>query len=239
MAIVKDKIYPSNEYNSNDLVPFIRDLISMWGSEVVIEPSNWETLRETNTWIKIYINEERNFRIIVSYQSGAVGAAIGIEYRNGNNWTAGHTVYSDRYAAMNVKFEQFPETLIMNIKMQDNLVSVSATDCDKIIITNGLNSVTQERAPIAIWLGSHSSDNKCMMFAGDMTVPIDQTALNANANVNAWTTHMIPFWSLRSAFVTENLFQSLCMNISSWYFGYITMNGEPFRISGSVFVSDD
>ena len=78
-----------------------------------------------------------------------------------------------------------------------------------------------------------------MMFAPDVVTPSDISAQNANTNVNARTTNLIPIWSTRSGFVTTDMFYSLCENISSWYFGYIVLNGEPYRMSGQIFVADE
>lgn len=238
MALVIDRSYRPSGYGIQDTIPMIRDIKTLWPN-CYITPSNWETLTGREKTIKIYLHENDSYYLEFYYSGGGTSNTPKISVCFGG--TRYHEMVGDRYPVINCKFEKTTNALIMSIKMGEDLVldSVSATDCDKIIFTKALNSLTQEEDYVMIWMGSHSSGNSCMMFAPDVVTPSDISAQNANTNVNARTTNLIPIWSTRSGFVTTDMFYSLCENISSWYFGYIVLNGEPYRMSGQIFVADE
>ena len=62
---------------------------------------------------------------------------------------------------------------------------------------------------------------------------------NGNANVNAKTTNLIPLYNTKSAFITTDVYKSLCEDIGAWYFGNVMVNGKAYRMSGSVFALDE
>ena len=136
------------------------------------------------------------------------------------------------------KIEITDTALIISYTASNYQYSASATNCEKIIICSGHNPIDDTDEQVLIYLGSKSSGNACAMYASDVISPVDLNAQNSNANVNAKTTNLIPFYNNASEYVTTDVFQSLCENTSSWYFGDVTINDEDYRMSGSVFAAD-
>ena len=154
--------------------------------------------------------------------------------------TTYHASSDSSLTSMYVKVEKTTNAVIISVKNSGTALSdVSATDCDKYIVCNATNSLTRAIEPIIIYLGSKSSSNQCMMLASDVNVPTDMAAQNSNANVNAKTTNLIPFYNTASVCVTSDILQSLCEDISSWYFGDVIVNDKAYRMSGSVFALDE
>ena len=116
--------------------------------------------------------------------------------------------------------------------------SISATNCEKIIICNGVNANTGDEEQMLIYLSSKASSNVSAIYASDVTTPADIAEQDGNANVNAKTTNLIPFYNPASAFITTDVFKSLCEDIGAWYFGNVMVNNKVYRMSGSVFARD-
>jgi hypothetical protein len=68
---------------------------------------------------------------------------------------------------------------------------------------------------------------------------VSMPTLDGNANVNSLTTNLIPFWSTNSAFVTTDVFMSVCTNLPTWFFSNIILNETEYRMSGSVYFLDE
>ena len=142
---------------------------------------------------------------------------------------------------------------IENIKKAKNIVIASSDDdnrpraiivqpsrieSDKIIICNGHNTNTGEDEQIMIYLGSKSSSNVSSMYASDVSAPANMSEQNSNANTNAKTTNLIPFYNTASEFITTDVYKSVCEDIGTWYFGNVIVNDKAYRMSGSVFARD-
>lgn len=227
MAIIYDKTYGYPSYDIGAATPIKDDLSTLW---------DWAAI-ETNsggTGYNLWLDSSKTYGLSVSYSSGAIGLEVSLI----KGTTLYHTTYNDRYMTLNMKIEKTNGALILSVKAQNNLSSVSATDCDKFIICNGLNATTKATEPIIIYLGSKSSSNQIMLLAGDVDSPTNLTAQNANANTGAKVTNLIPFYSPSSACITTDVFVSLCEDIASWYFGNVVINGITYRMSGSVFARD-
>lgn len=125
------------------------------------------------------------------------------------------------------------------ISAVDNSTSINAANCQKIIVCNGYNTNTAGTEQIIIYLGSKSSSNVSAIYASDVTTPVDISEQNGNANVNAKTTNLIPFYNTNSVFITTDVYKSLCEDIGAWYFGNVMVNNKAYRMSGSVFAVDE
>ena len=143
MALVIDRSYRPSGYGIQDTIPMIRDIKTLWPN-CYITPSNWETLTGREKTIKIYLHENDSYYLEFYYSGGGTSNTPKISVCFGG--TRYHEMVGDRYPVINCKFEKTTNALIMSIKMGEDLVldSVSATDCDKIIFTKALNSLTQE-----------------------------------------------------------------------------------------------
>ena len=135
------------------------------------------------------------------------------------------------------KIEKTDTALIISYSNSGD--AVNAVNCEKIIICNATNPNTNESEMIMIYLGSKSSSNQSMLFASDVATPVNMSEQDSNANVNAKTTNLIPFYSTASEFITTDVYKSLCEDIGAWYFGNVMINNRPYRMSGSVFAVDE
>lgn len=227
MAIVYDKAYDYPSYDIGAVTPIKDDLSTLWDWAEI------ETQTDQNQYI-LWVDAAKTYGLVLAYRAGAVGLGIGII----KGTTIYHLTSNDRYMQLNMKIEKTTGALILSVKAQNNLSSVSATDCDKFIICNALNTATKASEPVIIYLGSKASSNQQMLLAGDVASPVDLTAQNANANTSSKTTNLIPFYSPSSACITTDVFVSLCEDIVAWSFGNVSINGIKYRMSGSVFARD-
>ena len=225
MAIVYDKVYNYPSYDIGALTPIKDDLSTLW---------DWAEIETQDNRYILWIDAAKTYGLVLLYVSGAVGIKVGII----KGTTLYHVTSNDRYMSLNMKIEKTATALILSVKAQNNLTSVSATDCDKFIICNATNSATNTVEPIIIYIGSNASSNQQMLLASDANAPVDMAAQNANANTSAKTTNLIPFYSTASACITTDVFVSLCENIAAWYFGDVIINGSAYRMSGSVFAAE-
>lgn len=234
MAIVYDKIYNNTSYDMSDVEPIIDDLTPLW---------NWSGIDtgDSITYAEyskiLWVDSSKTYGIGVSTTTGSISGERGLRICIIKNGAPYHQNFNDYYS-LNVKIEKTSSALILSVKAQDNLNSVSATDCDKYIICNATNTVTNTVEPIVIYLSSKASSNVCAMIASDVVSLVDITAQNANENTSAKTTNLIPFYNPSSAFITTDIFVSLCENINTWGFSNVIINKYTFRMSGSVFARD-
>lgn len=224
---VIEKAYASSHGAYETIVADVTDL---W---------NWTDIEELTNGTVFWIDENKTFGIYV-YNGNANYTSIGIMFgSNGYHYAGSGTSNKLIFKAEKIG----TKALIISAWRVSNSDSpvVSANLCDKYIICDAVSTATNEEEKVLVYLGSSSTSgaNKCMMLASDVTLPADITVQNANANVNAINTNMIPFYSTASAFITTDTYQSLCENVSSWYFGNVIVNDDAYRMSGSVFVLDE
>ncbi|MBR0512492.1 MAG: hypothetical protein IJJ81_07980 [Ruminococcus sp.] len=211
----------SREQMETMLVPYLENNWTWGGGKVVSSSQTY-----------FYTDEAKTLGLY--YEQGATGqraSKIGICFK-GNN-------YHVFELASNTTFEIEITDTAMIISFKSGSNSISASDCDKIIICNGHNTNTGEDEQIMIYLGSKSSSNVSSMYASDVATPADVSEQNGNANVNARTTNLIPIYNTNSAFITTDVYKSLCEDIGAWYFGNVMVNGKAYRMSGSVFALDE
>lgn len=196
--------------------------------------NNWDWAGGTeylSNWNLFYINTSKT--IGIGWEPGYTGlrsSKIAIYY-NGS-WYHTTEFASPSSYKIEVGFTQ------MVISFKSGTTQLSASDCNKIIICNGKDFVNNKEEQIVIWLGSQASSNVYSMYTSDLVIPTDLSAQNSNNNVNSLTTNLIPFWSTKTAFVTTDVFQSVCTNIPTWFFSNIILNETEYRMSGSVFFVD-
>lgn len=194
---------------------------------------NWADISDKSLSVgpaKVFwFDEDKKYGIIVFENSVYNAITIGIYINDTDtyNYTEGNN------SELTIRFEKTNNALIISAIAG---TSISAINCAKYIICNGVNMASGTEGKILIYLGSKSSNNQLAFCAPDVQSLTSEAAQNSNANTNAKTTNLIPFYSTDSAFVTKNVFQSLCENIPSWYFGDVYINGNPYLMSGSVFI---
>ena len=172
---------------------------------------------------------------------------IGIRYFQGTNGIEGSKIavifngsyYHETELYPNGTFEVEITATALILSYISNSNSISATNCEKIIICNAHNNKSGADEQIMIYLASKSSSNVSAMYASDVAVPANMSEQNSNANTNAKTTNLIPFYSTASEFITTDIFKSLCEDIGAWYFGNVMVNNKAYRMSGSVFALDE
>lgn len=227
-TVVVDKVYPNS---SGSYSTIVSDLRALW---------NWTSSAETSAGTKLTIDAAKKIGLFV-YNGNVNYTTIGVIFGSSYYHLAGP---QSTVGKLQLKAEKVGDnTLIISAWRVDASGSsnVAADLCDKYIICRAVNTNTENEETILIYLGSSSSsgDNKCAMFTSDVIQQINISAQDANQNVNAKNTNIVPFFNPASAFVTKDVYQSLCENVSSWYFGDVTINGRPYRMSGSVFVLDE
>lgn len=228
-TVVLDKVY-SNSYSSYSTI--VADLRSIW---------DWTGDIEVTNGVKLTVDPDRNIGIYV-YNGNTNYTTIGVIHGFNYYHLAGGDTGSN--AKLQLKAEKVGnDTLILSLWKvgASSSSNIEADLCDKIIICRAVNVITEDEETIVIYLGSSSTSagNKCMMLASDVVQPVDISAQNVNQNANAKITNIVPFFSTASAFVTKDVYQSVCENVSSWYFGDVIINGRPYRMSGSVFALDE
>ena len=202
------------------LVPYLRDNFTWAGGT-----------QTSDSTTHFYINEAKTigFRIIVN--SGTTPSKIAVFFK-GSYY---HEV--EIYFAASFEVEITDTALIFSFVGGEG-VTISAANCHKIIVCDGYNTNTEDNEQILIYLKSLSSSNVSAMYASDVTTPADMAEQNGNANVNAKTTNLIPFYNTKSAFITTDVYKSVCEDIGAWYFGNVIVNDKAYRMSGSVFARD-
>ncbi|MCR4638296.1 hypothetical protein [Ruminococcus sp.] len=226
-TVVLDKAYANSSSRYSDIVSDVTDL---W---------DWADISTVYDGTMFKLHVEDNFGLMV-YNGNSNFTTIAVRFGSSSYHIAGP---SSTAAKLLIKAERVGEdTLILSVwRVSDSPNIVSANLCDKYIICRGVNTITEEEETVLVYLGSNSTSgtNKCMLLAGDVMQATDIAAQNANANVNAKNTNIIPFFSPASVYITKDVYQSLCSNVSSWYFSDVILNDKPYRMSGSVFVLDE
>lgn len=226
-TIVIDKAY-SNSHSAYETI--VADMTEAW---------NWTAVETVTNGTKFCIDEDRRFGIYV-YNGNSNYTSIGIMFGTTSYHIAGPSGTANKLV---IKFEKIgTDTMIISAYRVGSSDSsyVAANLCDKYIICKAVNTLTEDEETVLVYIGSSSTSggNKSMMFASDVMLPADVMVQNANANINAKNTNLIPLYNTASAFIAKDVYISLCENVSSWYFGDVTINGRPYRMSGSVFARD-
>jgi len=221
MAKVKEMLLSAYSFYDT-LVPYLRDNWT-WGATYADDG-------------KFYIDTAKTIGI----QIGAGGQYNDPTIRILFNGAEYHVISFDRTTWTNDKAIMIEITnTALIISCTDKSTSANAANCQKIIVCNGHNTNTGTDEQIMIYLDSRSSANVSAMYASDVAVPVDMSEQNGNANVNAKTTNLIPLYNTNSAFITTDVYKSLCEDIGAWYFGNVMVNDKAYRMSGSVFALDE
>lgn len=180
----------------------------------------------------LYLDEDKTKAITIRYGGPGYRSHIGIIFK-GNSYHL-----ADLETGTSTFEVEITDTALI-ISCIPNSSSINAANCDKYIICNGYSTNADSEEQIMIYLGSKSSSNVSSIYASDVTTPADMSEQNANDNVNAKTTNLIPFYNTVSSFITTDVYKSLCEDIGAWYFGNVIVNNKAYRMSGSVFALDE
>jgi hypothetical protein len=222
MAVVWEKTAGA-ALTLSEVVPYLSSHWT-WAGGVVDDTTTYQS--------KIfYIDAAKTIGLYLYIRTGTNDVNVGVRFK-GTNY---HLTQFDN-ATLTYKVEITDTALILSYV---NSASISASDCEKIIICSGYNAEIDTNEQILIYLGSKSSSNVSSLYASDVTIPANISEQNANANVNAKTTNLIPFYSTASEFITTDVLKSLCEDIGAWYFGNVMVNNKAYRMSGSVFALDE
>lgn len=224
-TVVTDKIYYYS-YSDNTYAQIVADLTNAW---------DWTSVTTYAYGTMFSIDAEHKIGLTV-YKTNDY-SSIGIRFDSTNYHLAG----TGSYSTLLVRTENVGDNaLIISVWRTSSGGTVAPELCDKYIICKAVNNDTEAEETVVIYLGSSSTSggNKCMMLASDVLTPADIAAPNANANTNAKTTNLIPFYNPKTACITTEVYQSLCENVSSWYYGDVMINNRAYHMSGSVFALD-
>ena len=211
----------------------------MWGTLLPYLENNW-------TWDDVvksgtgsaydtayfYLDEDKTIGLYyLQGQTGMSPSKIGVYFKG--------STYHVAELASNTTFEIEITDTVLIISYVSSSNSISATNCDKIIICNGHSANTNEEEQIMIYLGSRSSSNVSAMYASDVTTPVDISEQNSNANVSSKYTALINLYNTKSRFVATDVYKSMFMELSAWSFGDVMLNGHHYRMSGPIFALDE
>ena len=174
---------------------------------------------------------------------------IGIQFIKGSqyfSWFMGIIFKGTEYHNIEFSYNTTNKTFMIEItdttliiSAVDNSKSINASNCQKIIVCNGHNTNTDTNEQIIIYLGSKSSSNVSAIYASDVSVPMDMSEQNGNANVSSKYTALINLYNTKSNFVATDVYKSMFMELSTWSFGDVMLNGHRYRMSGSIFALDE
>lgn len=220
MATVYDKINASATDVLNEVVPY---LTSNW---------NWTAVESDNQYNgKIfYINSAKTIGIHLYIRTGTNDVGVGVRFQ-GTDYHMSTT--GDPYS---LKIEITDTALILSYILSS---TISVTNCEKIIVHNAINSNTDTTQQVISYIGSKSSSNVSAMYTNDVTIPTDNSEQDGNANVNGKYTALINLYNTKSNFVATDVYKSMFMELSTWSFGDVMLNGHRYRMSGSIFALDE
>jgi hypothetical protein len=222
MAVVWEKT-ANADVTLSEVVPYLSSHWT-WAGGVVDDTATYQS--------KIfYIDAAKTIGLYLYIRTGTRDVNVGVRFKGTN-----YHMTQFNSESLTYKVEITDTALILSYI---NASSISASNCEKIIICGGYNANTDTNEQILIYLGSKSSSNVSAIYASDVTTPADVSEQNSNANVNAKTTNLIPFYSTASEFITTDVLKSLCEDIGAWYFGNVMVNNKAYRMSGSVFALDE
>lgn len=197
--------------------------------------SNWtwnggktESGFETTLWV----DTAKTIGLYFYVRSGVSQLKIGVKFK-GTEYHLSDLQYPD---AVSFKIEITSTALCFSFI---DASSLTAENCTKIIVCDAHNSTNDTDEQVIIYLGSKASSNVSAIYASDVVTPYDLPAQNSNTGVSAKVSYMVPFYNKASAFVTTDVLQALTVDVVSWYFGNISLNNKPYRMSGSVVMFDN
>lgn len=213
-------------------------LAALWnftGTETLSASQGDSTGANWSTYKIYYLDTAKTFGIAVATSAPGIGI-----YKNGKVYAQPIDDGTGYFDALTLQIEQTATSVIISAYSSRNTqTSINVTNCTKYIICNGLNTVSNFNENIIVALRSGSTNNTCIMLSSDVIEPTHNDAQNGNANVNAKTTNLIPFYNTASVCITTDVYQSLCEDIGTWYFGNVIVNDKAYRMSGSVFALDE
>lgn len=197
------------------------DLQSMWDWAAI----DWSS----NAYAYFWLNSTKTYGLglMMGYGESLILKTNTNYYHESNNARNGITV----------QFERTTNALILSTAPGN--VTITGTNCDKYIICNATNPTTNAIEPIIIYIGSKSNSNVSMMLASDVATPADNSEQNGNANVSSKYTALINLYNTKSNFVATDVYKSMFMELPTWSFGDVMLNGHRYRMSGSIFALDE
>lgn len=220
MAIVYDKLNATANDTLNEVVPY---LTSNW---------TWAAVEDDNQYNgKIfYIDSAKTIGLHLWIRTGTSRISVGISFKGTDyHMTAQDYPYS-------YKIEITDTALIFSYVLD---TTISAANCEKIIIHNAINPKTNTTEQVISYVGSKSSSNVSAMYASDVLTPVDMSEQNGGANINALQSVFIPLCNKASDFIATDVYKTLYSSLSGWSFGDAMIDGHKYRMSGSIYALDE
>lgn len=220
MAMVFDKINASANDTLDIIVPY---LTSNW---------TWVAVESDNDYDgKIfYIDSAKTIGLHIWIRTGVGRISVGIRFK-GTDYHMTTQDYPYSY-----KIEITNTALIFSYVVGE---TISATNCEKIIVHNAINPKTNTTQQVISYIGNKSSSNVSAMYTSDVSTPVDMPEQNGGANVSAAQSVFVPLCNKASDFIATNVYKCLCTSLSSWSFNNAMIDGHKYRMSGSVYALDE
>lgn len=220
MAIVWDKINASANTTVNEVMPY---LTSCWDWAAV------ESDKQYNGKI-FYINAAKTIGLHLYVRTGTSDIKVGVSF-NGTDYHM-----STENSPYSFKIEKTDTALIFSYILGS---SISANNCEKIIIHNAINPKTNITQQVISYIGNKSTSNVSAIYASDVLTPADISKQNGGENVNSAQSVFIPLCNKATDFIATDVYECLCTSLSGWSFGDAMIDGHKYRMSGSIYALDE
>lgn len=203
------------------LIPYLRDNFT------------WAGGTETSgQYTYFYINEAKTIGIrYFQGTSGIQGSKITIIFKG--------SYYHETELYPNGTFEVEITATALIFSYISNSNSISASNCEKIIVHNAINPKTNTIQQVISYIGNKSSSNVFAMYASDVLTPVDMSKQNGGANVSSAQNVFIPLCNKATDFIATDVYECLCTSLSGWSFGDSIVDGRHYRMSGSIYALDE
>ena len=233
-TIVIDKTYDDSEAAFDTIKA---DITNVW---------NWKSVIDMSSGTKFLVCDGTNkvaFGIYKNTYSGSTYTAPCCWYNNASMQYAGPSSSGNKKLKM--KFENINNRVLVISAWRFSTSStdeLSAGSCDKYIICKGVNAVTNTEDDVLIYCGNRTGNNAYYLLTSEWGTALSAAEMRAptqSKSLSAKAAFLIPFYSNASEFYTPEVLQALTENLTAWDWGNVTINGQKYRMSGSIFVKDE
>ena len=203
------------------LIPYLRDNFTWAGGT--------ETASQ---YTYFYINEAKTIGIrYFQGINGIYGSKIAVIFKD--------SYYHETEFYPNGTFEIEITATALILSYISNSNSISASNCEKIIVHNAINPKTNTTQQVISYIGNKSSSNVFAMYTSDILTPVDMPKQNGGANVSSAQSVFIPLCNKATDFIATDVYECLCSSLSGWSFGNSIIDGHKYRMSGSIYALDE